>query len=324
MDIEIRTITDQDIPAFGRSLERAFGEHWTDRDWEAERPVFEVERNIGAFDGPDLVGTTGAYSLVLTVPGASLPMAGVSAVGVQPTHRRRGILTQMMRAQLDDVRDRGESISGLWASESSIYGRFGYGMAAAVAEVVMERKRSAFARPHQPSGRLRLVEKDEALKELPAVFDRVLPTIPGMWARTETWWRYTLADLERSREGASALFFVVHESAQGTDGYSMYRVKRGEWDDSLPAPIVKVPQLMADTRSADADLWRFIFDIDLAERVEAWPRRVDEPLLWMLAQPRRLVTRVNDGLWLRMVDIPAALTGRRYSVNDRLGLEVRE
>jgi predicted acetyltransferase len=251
-------------------------------------------------------------------------MAGVTAVGVQPTHRRRGILTQMMRKQLDDVRDRGEPVAGLWASESSIYGRFGYGMAASVAELVMERKRSNFARPHQPSGRLRLVEKDEALKELPAVFDRVLPSRPGMWARTETWWRHTLADLERWRDGASALFFVLHESSHGIDGYAMYRVKRGEWNDSLPDHTVKIRELMAETREAYADLWRFLFDIDLDERVEAWPRPVDEPLLWMLAEPRRLVTRTNDGLWLRVVDIPGALDGRRYSVSDRLVLEVRD
>ena len=323
MDIEIRPITEQELPAFGRSLERTFGEVWTEQDWEAERPVFEVNRSIGAFDGPEVVGTTGAYSLILTVPGDSLPMAGVTSVGVQPSHRRRGILTQMMRRQLDDLHDSGEPIAGLWASESSIYGRFGYGMAAPVSELQIERDRSAFIRPHHPTGRIRLVEKEEALKELPPVFDRVCRDQPGMWARTEAWWKRTLTDLERWRQGASSLFFALQESTQGIDGYAMYRVKR-EWKSGLPASVVRVQEHMAETPEAYAHLWRFLFDIDLVRQIEAYPRPVDEPLVWMLAEPRRLVMNVSDGMWLRLVDLPAALAARRYSAVGRLVFDVND
>jgi predicted acetyltransferase len=323
MDIEIRKITEQEIPAYGRSLERTFGEVWTEQDWEAERPVFELDRCLAAFDGPDLVGTTGAYSLTLTVPGESLPMAGVTTVSVQPSHRRRGILTQMMRRQLDDLHDQGEPIAGLWASESSIYGRFGYGMAAPIAELRIERDRSAFIRPHHPAGRVRLVEKDEALKEFPAVFDRVARERPGMWARTDGWWKRTVADLERWREGASPLFFVLHESTQGVDGYAMYRVKR-EWKDGLPASTVRVREHMAETPDAYADLWRFLFDIDLVRQIEAYPRPVDEALPWMLAEPRRLSMSVTDGMWLRLVDLPSALAARRYWVAGRVVFDVKD
>jgi predicted acetyltransferase len=321
MDLEIRAITEQEIPAFGKAVERAFGEHWNEKDWKAEHNVFELDRSLAAFESGEIVGTTGICSLILTIPGGTVPMAGVTAVGVQPTHRRRGILTRLMRRQLDDVRDKGEAIAGLWASESSIYGRFGYGMAASVADLAIERQRSSFARPHEPSGRLRLVDKDEAAKELPAVLARIVSTRPGMWARNEAWWTHTLADLERWREGASALFFALHESAAGIDGYVMYRVKR-DWDGALPASTIRVRELMAETREAYADIWRFALDIDLTERLEAWPRPVDEPIFWMLAEPRRLSVKVHDGMWLRLVDLPAALSARRYSGEDRLVLEV--
>jgi len=166
-----------------------------------------------------------------------------------------------------------------------------------------------------------MVEKDEAAKELPSVLDRVVPARPGMWARTERWWTHNLADPERWREGASPLFFALHETTEGIDGYVMYRVKR-DWQDAFPKGTVRVRELIAENREAYADLWRFVLDIDLIDRVEAWPRPVDEPLFWLLAEPRRLVVKVYDGLWLRLLDVPAALSARRYSGHDRLVVEV--
>src|SRR5262249_37302472 len=156
MDIEVRTIDENELPDYGRSLGRAFNEDFSAEDWDVERTVMECDRTIAAFDGPDMVGTTGAFPLVLTIPGGSLPMAGVTQVSVVPTHRRRGVLTQMMRTQLDDVRERGELLAGLWASESSIYGRFGYGIATYCAAIEIERARTAFASSRQPTGRARL------------------------------------------------------------------------------------------------------------------------------------------------------------------------
>jgi len=149
----------------------------------------EFDRTLAAFDGIDMVGTTGAFPLVLTIPGGSLPMAGVTQVSVLPTHRRRGVLTQMMRTQLDDVRERGELVAGLWASESSIYGRFGYGIATLCAAIEIERSRTAFAHSRQPSGRVWLAEKETALEHLPAVYERATAAWPGTLARPANWWR---------------------------------------------------------------------------------------------------------------------------------------
>jgi predicted acetyltransferase len=164
MDVEIRPVTAEEFEPWIRAVERAFGSYPREDELAAHRPLFEPELSLAAFEGKDIVATTGAFSLILTVPGGRVPMPGVTGVGVAPTHRRRGLLTMLMRRELDDFRDRGHVIAGLWASEGSIYGRFGYGLATYAAEFKIERDRSAFARPHQWNGLMVLLDKAEALE----------------------------------------------------------------------------------------------------------------------------------------------------------------
>jgi predicted acetyltransferase len=323
MDIEIRPIEASEFGTFARTIERAFGQYLRSDELEAERRVFEADRSLAAMEGGAIVGTAGAFSLELSIPGAIVPMAGVTAVGVSPSHRRRGILTLLMRRQLDDIRDRGEALAGLWASESSIYGRFGYGPSVLDATLEVERHRSAFAAPHRPSGSVEVIEREQALRQMPPIHDRVVAARPGMYRRTERWWEHDFADLEPWRDGASELFFAVHRSEEGSDGYVAYRTKR-KWESGFPDGTLTVHELMASTSGAYADLWRYCFDVDLMERVEAWGRAVDEPLLFLLAEPRRLRTRLHDSLWLRLVDIEGALAARRYLQHSRVVLEVTD
>jgi predicted acetyltransferase len=324
MDVEIRPVTAEEFETWARAVERAFGADVREDELALHRRAFEPELSLAAFDGQDIVATTGAFSLTLTVPGGRLPMPGVTAVGVAPTHRRRGLLTMLMRRELADFRESGQVIAGLWASEGSIYGRFGYGMATYWAEFKIERDRAAFARPHQPSGRVVLMDKKDALDGFPAVYERVALGQPGMWLRNRAWWEQITADLEHWRDGATALFFAGHESPEGRlDGYLTYRIKH-DWDEGIPGSVFKVREFMAESPEAYADLWRFCFDHDLMKYVEAWPRPLDEPLLHMLAEPRRLRLKVGDGLWLRLVDVPGALAARRYSTEARIVFEVRD
>jgi predicted acetyltransferase len=324
VDIDIRPVALEDYERFVRAVERAFGHEATPQELETWRGTFEPERTLAAFDQDDIVGTTAAFSMDLSVPGAEVPMAGITAVGVAPTHRRRGLLTSMMRRQLDDVREGGrEVIAGLWASEGAIYGRFGYGASALTGEIQIERQRTAFARPSPPGGRMVLVDKDRALELLPPIHDRMLPRQPGMWARPAKWWKALFADLESWREGASHLFFAVHESPNGFDGYAAYRIK-SEWEGGFAKGSLRVLELIAENPQAYADVWRYCFDVDLIDKIEAWPCRVDEPLFHMLLEPRRLNLRIHDGLWLRLVDVPSALAARRYSVESEVVVEVRD
>jgi predicted acetyltransferase len=324
MDVEIRPVTAEEFETWIRAIERAFASYPRDEELAVHRPLFEPELSLAAFEGSAIVATTGAFSLSLTVPGGQIPMPGVTAVGVSPTHRRRGLLTMLMRRQLDDFRERGARIAGLWASEGSIYGRFGYGLATYAAEFKIARDRAAFSRSHEPHGRMVLMDKADALERFPPIYQRVAAGQPGMWQRNEAWWNHLTADLEHWRDGATALFYAEHESPEGrADGYVMYRVKH-DWDEGVPGSVLKVQELMAENPQAYADLWRYCFDHDLIRFVEAWPRPLDEPLLHLLAEPRRLGLKAGDGLWLRLVDIQAALAGRRYAVDGRVVFEIRD
>jgi predicted acetyltransferase len=237
MDIEIRPVTVEEFDQVAWTLERAFGEPLRDEDVALERKLFEPNRSLGAFENGRIVGNAAAFSLTLTVPGGSLPMPGVTGVGVAPSHRRRGLLTSLMRRQLDDYRQGGELIAGLWASEGAIYQRFGYGLATFVGRFEIDKDRTAFARPVQWPGIVSLIDRDRALEVFPQVHARVVRQYPGMIARTPAMWEHDYADLEHWREGATPMFFALYESPEGPEGYLAYRVK-ADW-----------PQGIAPTRS---------------------------------------------------------------------------
>ncbi len=322
MPIDVRPY-DGTARDFLAAAETAFGEHLREDDAAIFEPVFEGDRAIGTFDGNRLVGTAAAFSFEMTVPGGVLPTAGITMVGVHPTHRRRGALRRMMRMQLDDVHERGEPLAILWASEGSIYQRFGYGLSTRRARIGVARDRSAFGRPHVPSGEVRFVDVDEAKRLFPPVHDAVLPERPGFFHRTPAFWDETLHDPEHWRNGAGAAFHVVHEVDGTPDGYARYRIK-DQWDDGGPNSTLMVNEILATNPSAHLDLWRFLLDVDLIGKIEAWNIAPDDPLILAALEPRRLGLGLADGIWLRVVDVASALAGRRYRADGQLVLEVRD
>lgn len=323
MDYQLRPVTEDEWPAFVRAVQAAFGGHPTDEEYDEWRPVFELDRTLCAFEDDRIVGNAGAYSLELTVPGnATVKMAGVTTVGVRSTHRRKGILTAMMRSQLEDVRERGEPLAGLYASESVIYGRFGYGLASSQMGLEIETDHSAFRAP-LPDGNVDIIDADAATKVLPDIHDRARRQTPGDIDRSAAWWTQYFKDKEKERGGASARFYVVHESEAGQpDGYWAYRVK-GDWPHGLPGATLTIDDWAVTSDAAYANLWRQILDVDLVAKVSSWKRPVDEPLRFLLADARRMrVTAMTEELWLRPVDVPACLTARAYRTDGRLVLEV--
>lgn len=305
---------------FGGKLDDAWVERW--------RTFCEVERMHAAFEGDAIVGGAGAFSLELAVPGGSVRAAGVTIVGVLPTHRRRGVLTALMRAQLDDVRRRAEPIACLWASEETIYGRFGYGHAADAMEVTIPRDRVAFrstASDAAPSAaRTRLLTTDEALAILPSIYDRVRVRTPGMLSRTPAWWKNRrMYDPPERRGGGGVLEHVVVDIDGKPEAYALYRM-HFRLDHGSGAGRVEVLEAMGATPAATRALFRFLLDIDWTSSIDFAVAPVDHPLRALLAEPRRAEFRLYDTLWVRLVDVQAALAARSYASDDELVLEVRD
>ncbi len=325
--IEVRpcTSTDELRDAAG-AITHYFARERPTEEW-AERWLrnFELERMHAAVDDGKIVGGAGAFSFMTTVPGgASVPCAGVTIVGVLPTHRRRGILRSMMRAQLDDVHERGEPIATLFASEETIYGRYGYGLASLNLNVEIPKHRNAFRPGVEPAGSVRFVQADEAAKLFPAVYDAVRATRPGMFVRTAAWWEVrTLHDPPEFRGGGGPKHFVVHEVDGEAQGYVIYRLS-GEWGDFGPDSAVRAIEVVAATPEATVALWRFLLDIDWTKSANTFLMPVDHPLFLLLARPNYARPTLGDGLWCRLVDVGAALSARTYAGDDAVVLDVRD
>ena len=318
MEIDVRPY-EGEPRAFLDSIGIGFAEHLDDEAVPVWESVLEFDRAIAAFDGDRIVGNAAAISFEMTVPGGVLPTAGVTTVGVHPTHRRRGALRQMMRHQLDDVHRRGEPLAALWASEGSIYQRFGYGLASLKASLRVDRHRNAFRSPHAYSGQVRLIGEPEARTVFPPVYDAMRPTRPGFFSNSPEFWNAEVFYFpEKWRRGRGAPFHVVHDVGGEIDGYARYAVREGDLRE------VSVLDLMATTPAAHLDLWRFLGDIDLMGRVESWNVPVDDPVLLAVAEPRKLEMTIGDALWLRIVDLPSALAARRYRGDGRVVLEVAD
>jgi predicted acetyltransferase len=324
MPLRIRTVRDSDEQAAALSaIGHYFG--WTPTREEAERfgPLLPLDRVHAVFDDGAIVAGAGVFPFRLTVPGGALPCAGVTVVGVLPSHRRRGLLRRMMDVQLRDVRERGEPIAALWASEETIYGRFGYGLASISHTMDAERRSVAVRRELPRSGSVRLVSHDEALGTFPRLYERVGRNRPGMVVRTRDWWSIRrLDDRPEMRRGGGPLVRALLERDGRPVGYALYRlVQEGSTPETWTKTIRVVEALGIDD-AATWDVWRFLLQIDWTDRVTAYHLPVDHPLPLLVDRMNKLRLSVWDALWLRVVDVPAALAGRAYASSGAVTVEV--
>jgi predicted acetyltransferase len=322
--MEIRPITPDELGEFTLAAEAAFSVRPSDEDLERFRKLVEYDRTVAVFDDGQIVATADAFSFELTLPGLTrAPVAGVSAVGVLPTHRRRGLLREMMRLQLEDVRQRGEALAVLTASESLIYSRFGYGLATSQLRLEIERQHASLARPWDGPGRVWMVPSARELEVLEPLYERLRVRQVGALERSHARWAGLLT--ASAPEGYGPRFTAAYETSDGrVDGAVMYRVK-ANWEHGSAQNSLLVTALFAGTTAAYAALWHFVSGVDLVRTIALPGRPVDDPLRWMLADPRRLrVAALVDDLWLRIVDVPAALSARRYVTSGELVLDVTD
>jgi predicted acetyltransferase len=324
----IRLVTEDELAAF-LAVDR-HASHGTPMSERAHANLLarlEFGRTLAAFDGDTIVGGTGAFSFQMRVPGAMAAVAGVSLVAVLPSHRRQGILAALMRRQLADVSERGEALAVLFASESGIYGRYGYGRASWHAAYRLQRGEGTLApgAPIDPGLRLRIAEPLSARAELAKVYDLALAERPGLYARTEPWWDRLLTDLHSEDGSSQQVRCVLAEDDSGPRAYAVFTSTEC-WDEDagLPQGVLEVSEAIATDPAATAALWDNLLSRDLVSEFHSRMRPVDDSLLYLLADPRRVRSVVSDGLWVRLVDVGSALAQRHYASPVDVVIEVAD
>jgi predicted acetyltransferase len=325
--IEIRTVAStEELCQAVNGIVHYFGREPPTEEW-AERWLrnFELDRMLAAIDDGAIVGGAGAFGLRMTVPGgAQLGTAGVTVVGVLPSHRRRGILRSMMRAQLDDIHERGEPLAALWASEETIYGRYGYGIASLVLGFEIPRVWGAYRDGIERVGSVRLVDPETAAKLMPPVYDAVQRVTPGMYERAPSWWEFRqLSDPPEFRFGGGPKHFAVLEVDGEPQAYAIYRLHTG-FGNLGPETTLKVIEALGSTPEGIQSIWRFLIDIDWTQTIAGGLQPIDSPLFLLLARPNLSKPTVADGPWVRLVDVGAALSGRSYAEDGRVVFDVRD
>ncbi|WP_433473207.1 GNAT family N-acetyltransferase [Spirillospora sp. CA-142024] len=308
--IEIRDVPEAEI---GRMFDLAgtvFHTRIEEGDQERDGWLLRRAERVGGYDGGTLAGQLAALPMRLAVPGALLDCSAVTFVGVLPTHRRQGILTAMMDRMDADAIAAGRPVAALWASEGVIYGRYGFGLATRAIVMEVDSSRPLELRTPPDDRPLRLVDAASAPELIDPIHRRALSARPGGLVRDTEWWtRGILSPTDREAPRYSAPRVVVHPA-----GYAVYRAHER---------TIRVADLVAETPRAEAALWRFLASVDLSSRIVAQNRPVDDLLPHMVADPDRVaVTKDTGALWLRLIDVPAALRARSWATGDTFVLQV--
>lgn len=322
MSVQVRPATADELEAVLQAISVPFGFDPSPARIERFVKTIEVPRLRVAIDGDQIVGTLGAFSLQMTVPGNVLATAGTTVITVLPTHRRRGVFRKLITEHLSEVHRHAESLSALWASESTIYGRFGYGPASERSSMKLDKPWARFRQPPDVRGTFRLVERDEALRVFPKISEEVASRRPGMFLRSDNWWAHrVLFDPEEAHAGSTAHRRLLHFRECRPVGYCLYRTRAVP---DQPGMELKVLELVAADIDAEKAIWNYLLSVDLVTSISYWNQPVDDPLRWWIEEPRRMERKIQDSLWIRLIDVPTALEGRRYSSPGSLVLRLRD
>ena len=317
--MEPAPITAEEIPEFRDAVGSAFHNDTSEHHLERMRKTLEPERTLVLRDDGRIVAATGIYTRRISVPGGEVPLAGVTQVGVRPTHRRRGLLTTLMRRQLEDVREAGdEAIAALWASESVIYGRFGYGMATLTAEMDVSTPDAQFRTPPERPD-VQLMVAADAVELMRPIHDAARAACPGMLDREGSWWDFRIDDPESDRGGAQALRAAVIEGS----AYALYAGQL-KFEEGRAAGEAGVREVVSTSPESHAAIWSYLLELDLVRRVVYELAPADDPLPHMLTEARAVQLRVGDALWVRVVDVPRALRERAYAMPFETVFEVSD
>lgn len=317
--MEIRQVRDEEFLQWRIAVRASLGTHTTPEDTVFMRAHrVEIDRLLVCTDGDVMAGSGGADSFDMTLPGgAQVPVAGVAYITTAATHRRRGIHRAIMKRIHEDARDRGDMAAILWASQSSLYGRYGYGNTIPVHNWHIDLRHTDFESAPEWTGHYVKAERDEIIPLMTEAYERTRPNRAGMITRTARRWQYEIHPVHTKDE-----FFIVYAEGNDALAYARYTIDQDPEDEF--SGTMHVVEAVAATRAAHAALWRFLLDQELVYEVKAHARPIDDPLVWMLAEPRRLRRKLTDGIWMKFLNISGMLEKRTYPVEDSLILQVAD
>lgn len=318
MAVEVGLLDPERFLEWRKVTRRGFGDIPSPEHIARRRRLVELDRCFAATDGGEVVGTGSSHTFHMTLPGgATVPVAGIASIATAATHRRRGIMTSMVTLLIRQARERGEPVAALMPSESSIYGRFGFGAGTFAQEYFLQTHQADLLPALTERSPAHYIEVDTAREALPVIWERVRKFCQGWLDRSEAWWNYLYFD--ESVNGPRGPFFVVNGNATDHDGYAIYEtVSTGSHGENA----VRVRELVASTDAGRRALWRVILGIDLAVSVECASAPLDDPLWWMLTNPRMLSRKTVDGMWFRLLDVTSALKARKYHADGRVVFKV--
>jgi predicted acetyltransferase len=319
MDIEIRPCqNDDELRVFDGVTNYVFANN-EPRSFEEYRKFFQPEWSRCAFVDGRIATTTGAYPFRVRLNGASVAMAGVTAVGTLPNYRRRGLLRATMKEALAGYRKAGQHIAILWASMGAIYQRFGYGLASQYITYVFDPRFVQLQQPPPVVGQVDMLTKDDALPVCREVYKRFSAPRNLMIDRHPLMWEAML------NRDTKPHYFAIWRDGEGTPrGYLIYQTEEPPRDEPEPSPeqVMRVLDFAYETTEAWIQLWEFIRGHDLVERVYMNGVAEDDPAMALLLEPRQLRRRTNDGIWMRIVDVERALPQRPYAESGRLRIGI--
>ena len=311
MSIELRSITAEEVPTFLAVESIGFGQDYKPDDDARFLSLMPLDRTVAAFDGDELVATLGDFDLRLTVPGGTqVVMAGTTMVTVQATHTRQGILRSMIKRHLDSAVDRGDPVAGLWASEPGIYGRFGFGLASELHEVKIDTRHLNKPQP-APNVQLAMLPASKIPEVIAPFWSKVATSRAGFIDRGEPRWQDIMSDPDSNRGGASAVRHIVARRAGEVVGYMAYR-QNNKWENGVADGSVSISTLVASDLNAHMSLWAYALNVDLFPNVTFWDGAIDDPLAFEVSNSRAVKRIVGDALYVRILDVEAALAARRY------------
>jgi predicted acetyltransferase len=318
MTIEYRQIQPAEFRKFGIAIERGFGFHYSPNSaqFRLDKEILPINGTMCAFEDGELVGTTAAIPFdESSIQGGTIRNAGVTAVGVSTTHRRQGLLTNMMQRLLRQEREKGFPVASLWASESSIYGRFGYGVAIHHENFRIDTRRAKFTFAPNIPGRIRFVDADEARKLFPQAWEAAREVRAGIPSRDDVHWDRWAIGLNDGGSEWGKPWTIVYEEDGKILGYAKYQLQDLHVFGEQKHGAINADDIVTSSPASHAAIWTHLLNVDLYDTLTTWRSPIDDGLPWMLEDQRQLERMPYDAIWYRMLDIQAALESRTY-LND--------